>query len=292
MDSPLVTVKRFFIGVLLGIISAIPGISGVIIAVTLGVYERLVEDLAHLRHKIVEDFWFLLTLGLGVVVGVVIISYVLTDVLDKYMIPAMMLFFGMILGQLPQLWKFTLPEVRSSSKDYAALVVGVVLMVLLLLLRINVGSVEYDQATHSLQWILLMVIIGIIYAVSHIAPGISGSTLLLAFGLLVLPLEVIKHHELVFLLPLVIGVIVGLIGFAKVVHYLLNKYRKPAYMMIFGFAIGSIFIVLWETYESYNGSDNGMMNLAIGVVTFIIGIIVSLWLSKVSGKTYEENAVR
>ena len=292
MDSPVVTVKRFLIGVLLGILSAIPGISGVIIAVTLGVYERLVEDIAHIRHKIIEDFRFLLTLGLGLVLGVVIISYGLTWVLDKYMISAMMLFFGMILGQFPQLWKFTLPEIKSTNKDYAVLIIGVAIMFVLLLLRMNVGSVEYEQTSHSLYWILLMVAVGIIYAMSHIAPGISGSTLLLAFGLLVLPLDVIKNHDLFFLLPLIVGVFIGLIGFAKIVHYLLNRYRKPAYMMIFGFAIGSIFIVLWETYNSFHTSDNGLIDLAIGIVTFFIGIAISLWISKAGDKTYKENAVR
>ena len=287
MESPLTALKRFLIGALLGFISAVPGVSGVIIAVTFGVYERLVRDIADIRHKIRTDFWFLLILGLGVLFGIIVVSFVLTDLLDKYTIAAMMLFFGMIVGQLPQLWTYTMPEVRSSKKDIAAFVVGLLIMCILLLFRVQgVDSLHIEQTSESIVWVLLMLVIGVIYAISHIAPGISGSTLLFAFGLLYLPLEVIREHDIVLLVPLAVGTVVGLIGFAKIVHYVIERYRKPTYMMIFGFAVGSVLIVLWEIYEAYNQPTD----LLFGVIALVVGIAISLWFSKKGETTAEEIA--
>jgi putative membrane protein len=286
MESPLTALKRFLIGMLLGIISVVPGVSGVVLAVTFGVYERIVEDIADIRHKIREDFRFLITIGLGLVFGIFLISAVFSPIGDKdgpYYIPAMLLFFGMILGQLPQLWKFTMPQIKPSKKDIAALVIGVFIMCLLLFFRADEITLGHDPTS-----ILLMVLVGVIYAISHIAPGISGSTLLLAFGLLFLTTGYIASLDVVLLIPLLVGTIIGLIGFAKVVHYALVHYRKPTYMMIFGFTIGSIFIVLKEAYSP----DMGATDLAIGVVALIVGVIVSLWFSKIGKKTSHEMSTR
>jgi putative membrane protein len=286
MESKLSDVKKFLIGTLLGIISAVPGVSGVILAVTFGVYERLVEDIADIRHKIREDFRFLLVLGLGLLFGIVIISFGLTFVIDNYKIAAMLLFFGMIVGQLPELRKYTMPEIKPSKRDIAARVIGVAIMCSLLVFGIS--SIEYSETTHEIKWVLLMLLIGVIYAISHIAPGISGSTLLFAFGLLYLPLETIREHDFVLLLPLVIGTFIGLIGFAKIVHYAIVRYRKTTYMMIFGFAVGSVLIVLRETYNAYNEPTD----LILGVAALAVGILLSLWFSRIGKRTSAEYTVR
>jgi putative membrane protein len=284
METPLSALKKFLIGTLLGIISAVPGVSGVVLAVTFGVYERLVDDIAHIRHKIIEDFSFLITLGIGLVFGIILISFGLDFFIENYKIASMLLFFGMILGQLPQLWKYTMPEIKSSKTDIAALIIGVIVMCLLLVLGVsNDITVGHDPSS-----IIFMLFIGIIYAISHIAPGISGSTLLFALGLLELLTHTIASFDAVLLVPLVIGTIIGLIGFAKIVHYALVHYRKPTYMMIFGFTIGSILIVLKETYESYTGPSD----LALGVVALIVGILISLWFSRIGKKTSKELSVR
>jgi putative membrane protein len=286
MGNPLPAVRRFLIGTLLGFISAVPGVSGVILAVTFGVYERLVEDIADIRHKVREDFRFLLVIGLGLLFGIIIVSFVLTEILDRYMIAAMLLFFGMIVGQLPQLWKYTMPEVKTSAKDIVALAIGIFIMCLLLVY--NLGEIRYEETAHTIEWILLMIVIGVIYAVSHIAPGISGSTLLLAFGLLYLPLKVISEHDFILMAPLLLGTILGLIGFAKIVRYAIVNYRKPTYMMIFGFALGSTLVVLKKVIDA----DPGSNDLILGVVALAAGILISLWFTKIGKGISAENTVR
>ncbi|MCL1979015.1 MAG: DUF368 domain-containing protein [Methanomassiliicoccaceae archaeon] len=284
MESPLAALKKFLIGALLGIISFVPGVSGVVLAVTLGVYERIVEDIADIFHKIRQDFNFLMVIGLGLLFGMVIASFGLKYVIDNYTIAAMMLFLGMILGQIPQLWKYTLPEVKPSKTDITALVIGVLIMCLFLVFRVS----EDVEVGHDVASILLMLLIGVIYAIAHIAPGISGSTLLLAIGLLYLPMEVISSFDFVLLLPFAIGTAVGLIGFARTVHYAISNYRKTTYMMIFGLTIGSFLVVFKEAYSAYGGAED----ILFGAIALAVGILVSLWFSRVGQKTSAEYSVK
>jgi len=284
MESPVSALKKFLIGALLGIISFVPGVSGVVLAVVFGVYERIVEDIADIFHKIREDFTFLLVIGLGLLFGMVVASFGLKYIIDNYTIPSMMLFLGMILGQLPHLWKYTIPEVKSSKTDIAALVIGVIIMCLFL-----VFSASQDVTVgHDTTSILLMLLIGVIYAIAHIAPGISGSTLLLAMGLLYLPMATITSFDLTLLIPFAIGAVVGLICFAKVVHYAITNYRKTTYMMIFGLTIGSFLVVLKETVAAYSGATD----IVLGIIALFVGILISLWFSRIGKKTSEEFSTR
>jgi len=302
MESPLSALKKFLIGALLGIISFVPGVSGVVLAVTLGVYERIVEDIADIIHKVREDFNFLLLIGIGLVFGMVVVSFTLKNVI--YTIPSMMLFLGMITGQLPHLWKYTMPEVKSSGTDIAMFVLGIVIMCFFLVFSLSSVTVGHDTSS-----VLLMLVIGVVYAIAHIAPGISGSTLLFAMGLLTLPLDIISSFDMVLLIPFALGTIGGLIGFAKIVHYAITKHRKPTYMMIFGLTIGSFLVVLKEIVTHYSGSvdilgilfrDSGLVttlysgtaDILLGAVALFVGILISLWFSKIGKKTSEEFSIR
>jgi len=284
MESPLSTLKKFFIGAFLGIISFVPGVSGVVFAVVFGVYERIVEDVADIVHKIREDFWFLMTVGLGLVFGIVLASFGLKYLIDTYTIPAMLLFLGMILGQMPQLWKYTLPEIRSTKTHYAVLIIGILIMCVFIV----IGGTSDVSVGHDAGAIVLMLLIGVVYAIAHIAPGISGSTLLLAMGLLYLPMTVISSFDIVLLIPFAIGAVVGVIGFAKIVHYAVTNYRKATYMLIFGLTIGSFLVVINETY-SYNP---GTGDIIVGIIALVVGVLVSLLIARIGRKTSEEFAVR
>jgi putative membrane protein len=281
MESKRSDLKRFLIGTLIGIVSVVPGVSGAILAVCFGVYERLIADLAYLRRKIREDFRFLMAIGLGLVFGIVLASMGLDFILENYLLASMMLFTGLILGQLPELWKLTEPDTGFSKPNIAAFVVGVAVMCVFLVLG---ASEEKDLSGHDVSAILYMVIIGIIYAVSHLAPGISGSTVLLAIGLLAPLTHTIATLDFVLLVPLVIGTLIGLITFAKAVHYAIVHHRKSTYMMIFGLMIGSFLVIIKEAVDAYAGTAD----LVLGVIALAAGILLSIWFSSLGKKTKEE----
>jgi len=291
MQSPLSAIKKFLIGTFLGILSLVPGVSGVVFAVFFGVYERIIEDIADIFHKIRTDFWFLLMIGVGLIFGIVIASFTIKDLV--YTLPAMMLFLGMILGQLPQLWKYTVPEVKSSKKDIVALVIGALIMCVILCLFIVYGVPADATVDHGTVAIILMIVIGIVYALAHIAPGISGSTLLLAMGLLTLPMDVITTHDFILLIPFLVGAVIGLIGFAKIVHHAVTHHRKPTYMMIFGLTVGAFFVVAEiMNIKCISGQNIGVADVALSIATFVVGILISLLISRMSRGVSEELSTR
>lgn len=282
MTSLLPALKKFSIGALIGIVSTVPGVSGAVLAVCFGVYERLVADIADIAHKIREDFRFLMTLGLGIAFGIVIISMGLDYVMENYAVASMMLFTGMIFGQLPELWKFTEPEIRPSKTNILAFAVGVAVMCLFLILFFLEAS-EDVALTHDMTSCLYMLLIGAIFSISHLAPGISGATVLLAMGLYTPLLHTIATFDLL-IAPLLIGVFIGLIGFARVVHYALTRYRRSTYMMILGLTVGSVFVIVKEAVTAYSGTAD----ILLGAAALAAGVLISIWFSRLGKGAAEE----
>jgi len=284
MESPLPALKKFIIGALIGIVATMPGVSGAVLAVCFGIYERLIADIADLVHKIREDFGFLMTVGLGIVFGIILVSLGLDFILENYRVASMMLFLGLIAGQLPMLWKLTEPKARPSTMNVLALVIGVIVMCVFLIL----GASDDRVMSHDLTSCLYMILIGVIFSVSHLAPGISGSTVLLAMGLLAPLTHAIATFDAIHLAPLLVGALVGLFGFAKVVHYALTKHKRSTYLMIFGLTAGSVLIIMKEAAAAYSGTAD----IASGAVALAAGVLISIWFSKLGKETSKEFSVR
>jgi putative membrane protein len=284
MGSRLSVLKKFLIGALIGIVSTVPGVSGAVLAVCFGIYERIVADIADITHKIREDFRFLLTIGLGLAFGIVITSIGLDYFIENYAVASMMLFTGMILGQLPELWRFTEPEIKASKTNISAFFVGFAVMCLFLISFLIIGESEDLVLTHDLTSCFYMLLIGVIFAVSHLAPGISGATVLLAMGLYAALLSAIATFDLVLMVPLLIGIFVGLIGFAKVVHHALRNYRKSTYMLILGLTAGSVLLIVKEAVVAYSGTAD----IVSGAAALVAGIIISIAFSRLGREASKE----
>lgn len=283
MESVASAAKKFIIGTLIGIASTVPGVSGAIIAVCFGVYERLIADLADLFHKIKEDLAFIVLIGGGILFGMVAIAFGLDFIMDNYVVAAMLLFLGLIGGQLPELWNLTEPSVKISKTNAAAFIIGLAITICLLFL----GTSEDKVLTHDLVSYGYMFLVGILFSVSKLAPGISGSTVLLALGLFAPLMHIVTTFDLLLLIPAGLGLVVGLLGFAKVVNYALTKYRKSTYLMIFGLTIGSMFIIFKEAAIEYVGIED----LLLGAVALVVGILLSMWFTRLGKKTSKEFAL-
>ncbi|MCL2148842.1 MAG: DUF368 domain-containing protein [Methanomassiliicoccaceae archaeon] len=284
MNSPVPAVKRFLIGVLVGIASTVPGVSGAVLAVCFGIYERLIEDVADISRKIKEDFGFLVTIGTGIAFGIVISFKGLDWILEHYLVASMMLFTGMILGQLPELWRHTEPEVGPRRTDALAFAAGVA--VTLVFLAMAMLDAREVRLTHDAASMLCMVAVGVIFSVSHLVPGISGATILLAIGLYPQLIDTIASLDAVLMAPLAVGVLVGLVGFAKVVRYALTRHRKPTYMAILGLTVGSVFVIMYEAVAA----GPGVTDIALGIVALAGGVLISLLFSRLGRGAGEASA--
>ena len=269
------SVKLLIVGTIVGIASMVPGLSGAVLAVCLGIYERLIADLADLRNKIRKDLAFLVLVGCGMILGTFIVSFGLDYVIENYKAISFLFFVGLIVGQLPSLINQTDRSKPVTQSNILALVVGLIVMAIIALIGGYQNEIIFD---HNIFSCICMVAIGAIFAISHLVPGISGTTVLLALGVLTALTNAITELDFIFLIPILLGLVIGVLSFAKIVHRSITNHRNSTYFLILGLVLGSIAIIVSDAITIIAGWEE----VVLGFVFFLFGILVSLGLSKFS----------
>ena len=100
-DKVLLILKGF----VLGIANIIPGVSGGTLAITLGIYERMIEAISHFFSNFKDNLKFIMFLGIGIVLSLALFSNVIGFCLDNYQFATILFFIGIILGGTPILFK-------------------------------------------------------------------------------------------------------------------------------------------------------------------------------------------
>lgn len=121
---------------------------------------------------------------------------------------------------------------------------------------------------------------GVIMGIANVIPGVSGGTIAVIFGFydrllesITLNFKVIKKN-LYFLIPLGLGVAIGIVGVSKIMKFLLEVYHVQTYMAFIGVIIGSLPLILAKAKQEKAIKSNGYLffTLALGVMlvlTFI-----------------------
>ncbi len=92
---------------------------------------------------------------------------------------------------------------------------------------------------------------GIIAGIGGVAPGLSGSVLLIIFGLYRQTLDALGsllknlRKNLRFLLPLVAGMFVGVLLFSRIIDFCLGNYEMPTRFCFLGLILGTLPMV-WK----------------------------------------------
>ncbi len=270
-------VKDLMVGMLMGIVSFLPGASGSTIAVIFRVYERLVADVADIKNKLLKDLRFILPIAVGVLAGMFLCAKVLDELSKEYEIQLMFLFVALIVTQIPDIKRMGDDGKKLTSADIIAFIVGVAIMVVFMVIGWN-APMDKDNSGF-----IVMVLIGIIYAMSLLSPGISGSTILLALGFYWVYTNVIGDfiHHMDLVLPIALGVLIGALAFSKVIDYCMRNYRKTTYMAILGLTVGSALTVFINGMRSL--SDNSTTELIVQcVICAIVGALLGLGLNKLA----------
>lgn len=266
-------VKDLLVGAVVGIVSMLPGASGATIAVVFGIYERLINDLAHIRGRLLRDLRFIVPVGVGVVAGLFLCAFGLEELMDRWEVPMMFLFAALILTQIPDIRRMGDDGKLATRANTAAFACGVILMFAILALGLSGYGLD-DNTGSAVVW----VIAGIILAVSKIAPGISGSTILLALGLYTPFMSAMTDFDMSVLLPGLVGMLIGALAFAKVLDRFISSSKKSTYMAILGLTVGSVFTVAIEAATKIDGTEMVLQS----IVGIVLGLVFGYALMKVS----------
>jgi putative membrane protein len=233
-------------GFAMGAANVIPGVSGGTIALITGVFERLINAIKSFdihalkllfRGKIKElieyiDLYFLIAVFFGMIASVVSLARLLEFLFSNYPVLVWAFFFGLILASVYYVGK----TIKKWSLS--------VILVFILGTAIAVVISMLNPATQNDSFFYL-IICGIIAICSMILPGLSGSFILILLGNYELVMiQSINTIDLAILIPVMIGVVVGLIMFSHILSWIYKKYKDQTISILTGFILGSLSI-LW-----------------------------------------------
>lgn len=265
-----------FKGFIIGIAKIIPGVSGAIIAISFGVYERLVNIMSRPTKIRFNDLKFLVYLLLGAALGISLLCKGVKWCLDVYYLPTMLLFLGLIVGGISEITN----EIKTNKISVKNFVIFLICFFLLYCL-VNIQGDNNETIYNNFVYFLM----GIIESATTIIPGISGTAIFMALGWYEVLLSIfeditnfsINFSTLFFFLS---GFVICTIMISKILTYLFNKHKHLAYTGVLGFMISSLVIMLNDTFaHSYTVAE-----LIVGFVLFILGILmtkkINLFFSK------------
>lgn len=260
--------KNFIKGIAIGIATIVPGVSGGTMAIIVGIYDDLIHSVSSFFKEIKKNIIFLMIVGLGAILGIISFGSIVDYGLQNFKYPVTFLFLGIVCGGIPILYKQSKAK-EHSKKDLIFVVIGFLIVMLMTFYKDTV--INLSDAT-GIANIVFLIFAGIIIAVALILPGISTSFLLLTFGLYDKTIDAIKTIDLNYLIPIVIGTMLGVIFTTKLLENFLNKQPSKTYLLILGFVIGSIL-------EVFPGIPNDL-NIIYSIVTFAVGLIATKYISE------------
>ncbi len=277
--------KNMIKGALIGVAMIIPGVSGGTIAVLLDIYDKLINAISNLKKDFKASFAFLFPVVLGMALAFMAMYFPLKLALKYIPIQTISLFAGLMLGSIPSL--FSDSKNNGFKKlDLIGIIFSFVLVIGICFIP-NMGNVDLSVNMPSYQYALLF-LMGLLASCALVVPGISGSMLLLIFGYYEPILNTISElknnfgHSLLVLVLVALGIVIGFLVIAKIMNYLLTKFKRATYWTIFGFVVGSI-IAIFLSYD-YTGLTIDALVIATSIIVFIIGAPISFFLIRLSSK--------
>ena len=273
-------IKLFFKGVFMGIADAMPGVSGGTIALLLGIYEELISTISGLNFSLItklknngfKSFWkslngnFLLTLVLGIGISLILFVKISANLLSSHPLYVWSFFLGLILATVYVIYKLI------ESWNLVNIISTLLMIAFSILLTSDSLNISDDT---NLFYILIC---GIIASSAMILPGISGSLILVILGVYKILVEALDNLDVKIISSFIVGAVIGLISFSKILKWLFNNYKSLAYSVMLGLVIGSI-KKIWPWNKSFS-AELSNLDLFLSISLVILGFIIVFLLEK------------
>ncbi|WP_288930178.1 DUF368 domain-containing protein [uncultured Streptococcus sp.] len=274
-------IARVLKGMIIALGFILPGVSGGVLAAILGIYERMIRFLAHIKENFVENVLYFTPVAIGMVLGIAAFSYPVNLLLDNYKVIVLWGFAGAIIGTIPSLIK---ESVKESDRDRADTVTFWLSFILSGIFLYSLNGMVGTLPANFLSFVLA----GALIALGILIPGLSPSNLLLILGLYSPMLTGFKRLDLFgTFLPIGIGGALALILFSKAMDYILKHYHSRVYHFIIGIVLSStLLIVLPQSGNSESISYAGVsiFTLVLAAFFFGLGIWLGIWMSQLEEK--------
>ena len=281
---------QFIRGFCMALADSVPGVSGGTVAFLLGFYDRFISSIDDLltgtKEKRKDAFFFLIKLGIGWVTGFVIAVLILTSVFESHIYYISSLFIGFIIFAIPIVAKEEMDCLGRNKKFIPFVALGVAIVFAITYFNPVSGENSGVDLSHLTPGLALFVFFAGVVAISAmVLPGISGSTLLLIFGLylpIITAIKDILHLNFGSLGTVVCfgcGILVGVFSVVKLIRKALENFRAQTIYTIVGLMLVSIYaVVIGPTTLDNPQPAMGIHDFSI--IFFLIGGAIILGLQK------------
>jgi len=274
--------KNICKGMLIGIANIIPGVSGGTMAVSMGIYDKLIHCISHPFKDLKNNLLFLLPIALGMGIAIIASAFGIDYLFETFPVQTNLLFIGLIMGSLPAIYgKVKMVTMRLGHMLAAVLFFAVVVG----MATLNGSGGSYVQLEQTVTGIILLFLVGVLASATMVIPGVSGSMMLLLLGYYNPILDTIKalfvaileldfsslFGTVLLLVPFGVGVLVGMVVIAKMIEFVFERYPTYAYWAIIGLLFGSpIAILMVGIFLEIN-----LVSIVTGVMALLCGLLIS-----------------
>ncbi len=225
----------------MGVAELVPGVSGGTIAFVAGIYEELIASINNVHPSLIgvwrkegfKAFWqklngnFLVILFLGMLVSIFSFSKLISWLLENEPIPLWSFFFGLVLASVL--------FVAKAIQKWGAMTIFLLLCGAIVAYFIT--GLPPSQNTDSLPYLFFS---GALAVCAMILPGISGSFILVLLGSYKTVLDAVDDKNFKILITVTLGVIFGLLSFARLLKWMFDHYKNITLAILTGFILGSL----------------------------------------------------
>lgn len=270
----------FIHGFCMALADSVPGVSGGTIAFLLGFYDRFVDSLDDLisgtKEKRIAALKYLIKLGIGWAIGFCLAVLILANVFETHIYQISSLFMGFIVFAIP----IVIIEEKGCLKEKLSriffILIGIALVSAITYFNPVGGGNGMDLSHPGIGMYLYVFVCGAVAICAMILPGISGSTLLLIFGIYLPIITAIKDilhlqfHSLPIVIVFGIGVLTGIVAIIKIIRAALEKHRAATVFLIIGLMIGSLYAITMGPTTLKNPQDALSLH-TFSILFFLIG---------------------
>ncbi|MDE5910451.1 MAG: DUF368 domain-containing protein [Lachnospiraceae bacterium] len=280
-------IKTILKGVVMGTANIIPGVSGGTMAVSMGIYDKLIHCLTHLFKEFKESIKFLIPVAIGMGIALVGLSFIIEPAFAHFPLQTNCLFVGLIVGGLPAVIK----KVKGKGVKVSYVIPFLIFFGVVVGMA-AIGEQEGAAADLSFNlWsVIKLFVVGIVASATMVIPGVSGSMMLLLMGYYNPIVASIKNFVTALvafdvngilqgcgvLVPMGLGIVVGIFAIAKLIEIIFEKFPIQAYWAIIGLIVASPFAIFLL-------GEIGTITVAsvlVSVVTFAVGFVVAMKLGE------------
>ena len=256
----------FLKGIIVGLGGVAPGLSGSVLLIIFGLYQKTLDALGSLLTDFRKKLRFLAPLVAGMFLGVLLFSKLIDFFLGNYEMPTRFCFLGLILGTLPMVWKEVKKE-GFSRKYYGVIALAAAFGIWFFTVNPN----AFPQITDPT--LLQKLLLGVAVAATAIIPGVDPAVFLSTLGFYEMYVAALANLDLAILIPMVGGLAVGAVAISFTMSLLFKRFYTASFSVIFG-----IFLTMIPNMLTENCVLGWNAPSAVSVAVLVLGFLISWYL--------------